>query len=674
MDEGYGGLTMKKILAIVLALLILLFSGSSFAASGDVSTSASYYSAVERILSLGIMDNVGSGTFKPNDSTTREQFAKLIIITAGLGDSADTMKGSTVFSDVPSNGANSGYINLCISKGYMTGMADGKFHPKDAITYSQAVTAMIKVLGYTNADIPGTWPKNYMEKAKALGISSELTLSTGSNVPRWAMAQMLDVLLDTTVKSGNAADAAKTLAETSGLTTDILYTVYSKPEVYYKANLVNSKLGTIDLSGSLSIVRNSADHSTSPVTVINGEALKASDIKDFNIVYQVSDKSGKNKYVLVIDNKLSGTITGILPNKYTPKQVQVDGTTYDLDKDFSTARLSGTNSFNINDSVTLLLGYDGKVADIQEALYSDNSSFAFVKNYTSITSNDAANYGLKKYTVKLMMSNGSINNFDCNNDPSPLKGKLVIYKKLSNGSVTLTGIDYSTPGQLTIRKDDRQILTNYDNYINYFSGNVKIFNFISNANEVDAQAEILNWSDLPAGVLQSGDVLYMNKTGSFEDVNLILLNNISVKDYKLGVVKTYRNLSTPSSPSYSFTITVDGKDLSYNTTSNDYGISTGSVLKVAINGNSISNILEVKFPDTQSSMIQAVDKDRIRANSRTYSFADNSLIYLVDSTGSAKTIENSQLRTDTVYGDVSIYTDVPSASGGKAELVIIRSN
>lgn len=665
---------MKKILALALALIILLFSGSSFAASGDVSTGASYYGAVERVLSLGIMDNVGSGTFKPNDPATREQFAKLIVITAGLGDSADTMKGSTVFSDVPANGEYNGYINLSISKGYMSGMADGKFHPKDAVTFSQAITAMIKLLGYTDADMPGTWPKNYMEKAKALGISSGLTMSAGSSIPRWAIAQMLDILLDTAVKSGNAGETAKTLADTSGLTTDIMYTVYSKPEIYTKANVVNSKLGTIDISGSLSIVRNSVDHSTNPVKAINGEALKAGDIKDFNVVYQVSDKSGKNKYVLVIDNKLSGTINGILPDKYTPKQVQVDGTTYDLDKNFSTAKLSGANSFGIDDTVTLLLGYDGKVVDIQEALYSDNSSFAFVKNYTGITSNDASNFGLKKYTVKLLMSNGSVNTFDCNNDPSPLKGKLVIFTKLANGSVTLTGVDYSTPGQMTIRKDDRQILTNYDNNINYFSGNVKIFNFISNPDEVDAQAEVLNWSDLPSGVLQSGDVLFMNKTGSFEDVNLILLNNIAVKEYKLGVVKTYRNLSTPDKPSFSFTITVDGKDFNYTTTANDYGISAGSVVKVTLNGSSISNILEIKYPDTQASMIQAVDKDRIRANSRTYNFADNNLIYLIDSTGSAKTIENSQLRTDTVYGSVSVYTDISSASGGKAELVIVRSN
>ena len=665
---------MKKILAIILIVSILSLSGAVFAAYKDVPASAAYYSAVERVTSLGLMDNSGSGTFKPKDATTRAQFAKLIVIAAGLSDSADSMKGTTVFSDVPAEGEYNGYINICLSKGYMAGLADGKFHPADAITFSQAVTAMIRVLGYSDTDIPGTWPRNYMEKAKALGLANGLALTTNSSMPRWAMAQMLDTLLDTRVKTANASETTKTLAEASGLTVGTMYSVYSKPEVYYKARLVNSKLGSIDLGGSLSIVRNSVDNSTSPATTTIGEAIKANEIVDFNVVYQVSDKSGKNKYVMVIDNKVSGTITGILPNKYAPQQIEMDGTAYSLDKSFSTEKLTGTNSFSLEDSVTLLLGCDGKVVDMQEALYSDNSSFAFVKNYTSITTNDAANFGFKIYTVKLLMSNGSVNTFDTNSDPSALKGKLVIYTKLSDGSVTLKDLNYSTPGEVNIKKDERKILSNSNNYSNDISGNVKIFNFLSNDDEVDAQAQVLNWSDLPSGMLQSGKVLFMNKTGSFDDVNLILLNNVTGKDYKLGVVKAYRNLSTPEKPSYSFTITIEGKDYSYAAASNDYGISAGSVIKVSLQGNSISNIMEIKYPDTQASMIQAVDNDRIRANSITYRFAGSKIIYLVDSSGSVKAIETSQLRTDTLYGQVAIYTDIAAASGGKAEMVVVRSN
>lgn len=664
---------MKKLMALILALVILTPSGTVYAAYKDVPENAVYHAAVERVTTLGLMDNSESNTFKPQDPTTREQFAKLTVIAAGLSDAAETMKGSAAFPDVPANGDYNGYINVSLSKGYMSGLADGRFHPEAPVTFAQAVTAMIRVLGYTDADISGVWPKNYIEKAKALGLTGSLSPGVNSEVPRWAMAQMLDVLLDTRVKTANAQDVAKTLAEASGLTVSTMYSVFSRPEVYQKTVLVNSKLGSVDFSGNPSIVRNSADNSTSPVTVINGEAIDLSEIKDFNIVYQVSDKSGKNKYILVIDNKITGTLTGILPNKYAPQQIEVDGRVYSLDRYFNTGKLSGAGSFSLSDGVTLLLGCDGKVVDMQEALYSDNLSFAFVMNYASFISNDAANYGFRKYTVKLLMSNGSVNTFDVSADPSPLKGKLVIFTKNSDGSVSLKDINYSTPGEIYIDKTNRKILSNNNNYSNDIAGNVKIFNFISNEAEVDAQASVMSWADLPSGVLQSGKVLFMNTTGSFEDVNFILLNNVTAKNYKLGIIKAYRNLSTEDKPSYSFTLTIEGRDYTYNTASNISGTGVGSVVKVNLQGNAVNNIMQAIFPDTQSTVIQAVDSGRMRVNSRTYEFADNKLIYLLDGAGNVKTIETSQLRTDALYTQIEVYTDIDYISGGKAELIVVKS-
>lgn len=664
---------MKKCIALVMTLTILTLYSSAYATYKDVPENAAYYKAVERVSSLGLMDSLGDSNFKPAEATTREQFAKLIVLVSGLSDAADTMKGSTVFSDVAQNGIYNGYINVCLTKGYMAGLADGKFHPAEPVTYAQAVTAIIRALGYSDSDIPGTWPKNYIEKAKALGIAEGLSLNSGSKVPRWAMAQMLDVVLDTKVKTNGTQDIAKTLSETSGLTVGTMYSVYSKPEVYYSSNVMNSRLGNVDLSGKLDIVRNSVDHSTNPDAETNGESIKPTELKDFNVVYQVSDKSGMNKFVLVIDNQITGTLTGILPNKYAPQQVEVDGKAYQLDKSFLSSKLTGTGSFNLDDGVTLLLGVDGKVVDILETLYTDNSSFAFVMNYTAVTSNETATYGLKKYSVKLLMVNGSVNTFDTGSDPSSFKGKLVIFKKNPDGSVTLVNPNYSTTGEISIDKENKKILSNYGNYSNDISGNVKIFNYISNEEEVDAQAAILSWSDLPSGVLQSGKVLFLNKTGSFEDVNLILLNNVSLKEYKLGIVKGVKSQPQGNNKSYVYTLAVDGKEITYTASGDVNGVGMGSVVKVSMNGNIVNNILEIKYPDTQSSMIQAVDKDRIRANSRSYTFADDKLIYLLDQAGKIKTIETSQLRTDELYDQVAIYTDIAFASGGEAELIVVRS-
>lgn len=664
---------MKRFLALLVALSILTLSGTVLAASSDMPASSAYYDAVSRVTSLGLMDNAANNAFKPNDATTREQFARLIVMAAGLGDSADSMQGPTIFPDVPANGEDNGCINLSISKGYMAGLADGKFHPSEAVTYAQAVTAMIRVLGYTDADIPGTWPQNYIAKAKALGLAVNSSLTAASKVSRGIMAQMLDVLLDTKIKAANTQEASKTLAEASGLTTAGMYTVYSKPVVYHKAGVANSSLGGIDLSGKLSIVKNSVDNSTDPATTKYGESIKPGDLQEYNILYQVSDKSGKNKYVLVIDNRVTGTLTGILPDKKTPQKVEIDGRQYEIDNTFAVSKLTGSDSFNLGDNVTLLLGYDGKAVDIRDALYSDNSNFAFVINYGVYKTTDKYDYGSARYTVKLLLSNGSTDDFECNTTPSALKGKLVQYAKESNNSVDLTSLDYSSAGQAIIDKDNRKLFWNGSYYGNDITGNVKVFNFISNNSGMDAQAEVLSWSDVPS-VLQSGQIIYMNKTGEFDDVNLMLLDNVSSSSYQMGFVKSIKKNTAPGKSSYALAIIVNGKDYNYEIPANDYGIVNGSVVRVTLLNNSIDNIVEVRYPDTQSTTIRAVDKDRIRISNRTYTFADNKYIYMIDSTGGLKSIDTTQLRTDALYDQVSVYTDVSYSVGGKAQIVVVRSN
>jgi len=218
----------KKIVSVILAFTIMLLycNAEVFAKYSDVPGNAQYSDAVERITALGIMSASQDNKFFPDNMVTREQLAKIIILAANLGSMADMMKGSTVFADVPVDSWSSGYINYAVNKGYMAGMPDGKFHPADNVTFAQVCTALIKMLGYTDSDLMGNWPYNYIEKAKTLGITDGINLKDGDFVPRWAMAVMADRLLNTSVKSGSqsgstssgtGSDSGKKYAESTGL-------------------------------------------------------------------------------------------------------------------------------------------------------------------------------------------------------------------------------------------------------------------------------------------------------------------------------------------------------------------------------------------------------------------------------------------------------------------------
>lgn len=208
---------MKRVLAVFLSFVFILglLSSVSFAAYKDIPSNASYKSSVERLNKLGIM--VYKNKFSPNSFITRGEFAQIIVTISNLNDQASLYKGYSQYPDIKANTQLAGCVNLVVQKKFMTPLADNKFHPSDALTFAQATTALVRMLGYSDSDLSGIWPQNYIDKAMDLGLIKGLSLSPSQKVPRWAMALMLDRLLDTYVKSANANDTAKKFYESTGL-------------------------------------------------------------------------------------------------------------------------------------------------------------------------------------------------------------------------------------------------------------------------------------------------------------------------------------------------------------------------------------------------------------------------------------------------------------------------
>jgi len=89
--------------------------------------------AIEALASRGIINGMGQGTFMPNKTMTRAEFAA--IVTRALGLAA---KDTKVFSDVPSSKWYAGYIGTANSSGIVNGVGNGKFNPEGTITRQEA--------------------------------------------------------------------------------------------------------------------------------------------------------------------------------------------------------------------------------------------------------------------------------------------------------------------------------------------------------------------------------------------------------------------------------------------------------------------------------------------------------------------------------------------------------
>lgn len=169
----------RKIISLFLVLLFV-FSPAS-AAFSDISDSKLAQTA-SVLDALGIMQGVGDNRFDPNSSLTRAQFCKLAVTALGFSD-VSAYGSYTIFPDVKNTHWAAQYINAAVrhpelkDQAIIRGYADGTFGPDKIVNYGEVCTMLLRMLGYTEADIGPFWPADYIARAQSLGLTKDVSLS-----------------------------------------------------------------------------------------------------------------------------------------------------------------------------------------------------------------------------------------------------------------------------------------------------------------------------------------------------------------------------------------------------------------------------------------------------------------------------------------------------------------
>ncbi|MDF2520490.1 MAG: S-layer protein [Clostridia bacterium] len=195
---------MKRFIVILVSFIIVLGSiipAISADSSGSVKTGST--EQLEQLAALGVFSKNSSGDLEADKAITREAFAKVLLYISGQEDKAALYKNNTLFKDVKSNRWSNGYIGAAYTLGYLKPMPDGLFHPADAVTYTQAASVFVKLLGYTDSDLSGNWPYNYFNLMENLGIFEAGAYQAADSITREEMAVMLDRLLQTEIKGSD---------------------------------------------------------------------------------------------------------------------------------------------------------------------------------------------------------------------------------------------------------------------------------------------------------------------------------------------------------------------------------------------------------------------------------------------------------------------------------------
>ena len=159
--------------------------------------------AVESLRLMGVLDGYGDGTFRPDRQLTRAQFCKMVTYMVDGAGELGRYRAVTVFPDIKPSHWAAGYINLAAKgRNIIAGYPDGKFYPERTVTLGQAVTILLRLLGYKDEDVGGVWPDSYMAVGAAAGLTDGVGTDGNAPLTRAQAAKLFVNLLRAQQKEG----------------------------------------------------------------------------------------------------------------------------------------------------------------------------------------------------------------------------------------------------------------------------------------------------------------------------------------------------------------------------------------------------------------------------------------------------------------------------------------
>ena len=467
---------MKKRVFSLLLALVLTLSAAAIPASAAESfsdvTDKKTAQNVEVLRLLGVIEGNGAGQFNPSGLLTRAEFCKMVVVLMGKGSDAMRYKTVTIFPDVRATHWAAGYINLAVRQSepkLLAGLPDGTFQPDSYITYGQAVTILMRVLGFADKDSGGIWPDGYINLAKSTGVSAGVNLTGSANITRAQAAQLFVNVLSTgkdgkgyTPAGCTKGDKEVTLVSMNGdklrisgekdpktLVRPSSSSALNGLKGYLLTNsdgkvvtFVPKTSSTTGAAVSNAAVILPADKSTSGISALtdgrtdytvyrNGvlssvSALRKNDVVTYDAV---------SNTVYACDTRVTVYYESCEPSPSAPVSIKVlGGTQFDV---LPTAQQS-LSKFKPGKTMTLLLTSDGTVAGAVENDYSARG------NAIGIVSGSKVQLLCGSTTIDLSLTGMTVD--------SKLDGKLVSISSSSKTSVGLYAKTGGVSGDLNVRE------------------------------------------------------------------------------------------------------------------------------------------------------------------------------------------------------------------------------
>lgn len=712
---------------------------------------------------LNIMSGDPDGNMRLDDAVSRAEFSKMAVTASSYKNSVASSLAFSPFPDVTYKHWAAPYVKVAVSGGIVSGYPNGTFEPETTVLYEEAVTMMLRVLGYKDEDFGNSWPSGQLGIAENIDLTDDIDCVAGDVMTRRDVAKLVYNALKTELKDLStelsvavfdvriSEDAAliathsedTTIASDSILTSEgtykldielnrdyvgmkgdiavknnkklvgfipdgdsrateeyIVYSTFDNKVLAYK----NGSITQLDVNDGIKVYNGTAqttfgmikqsvelgdkirvkrleagdiDYITytegnllGPVTAMgsnwqslwqtpadvsitrDGASVSASAIKSYDILYYLPDMN----MVMAYSNKVTGIYETAEPNRDAPTSIIVSGKSYKIECSNAFNKIHSGGEFEYGDTVTLLLGKDGEVADV----ISPSATVENVVGYVIGTGIKEYNSGnvdtFKNYYIKVVQPDGNTYEYVTDRDYSESLnsiGKI----DFSNGYARIVDVSTSSVGG-TFNWSSKKFGSDK------VSSSVNILDIGTRDNSIGSMYAKVYGQRLDGLSIAEKNVLYAEKNSSGEIITLIL-DNVTGDAYEYGLVVS--TMSTASTKSYTYM--VDGNRYT-TTTSGNYSIGRGVAVKIMGRAESPNSLNKIESVSGKPTMVSS---NKIAIAGNTYELSDKVACYKDESSLEAEYSMISIYDVIEKYSDCKItaYYDKTIKSGGRVRVLVV---
>ena len=341
----------KRLLAFLLAVsMAVSMLALPAAAAGNANT------AVQLSITLDGMDSTQTAAL--NAVVTRGAFARMLVAYSTFRESVGSQGAvGTLYKDLPGSSAYAPYVRIAVQQGWMSGYTDGTFRPDNAVTLEEAVTAVLKLLGYKMTELSGSFPQAQLNKASELGLRNQLDRQQGEALNYEECA----ILMYNTLTANSASGSA--------YGTSLGFTV-SNGQVDTSSVMMSSLKGPFIADGATQLP-------FTPASIYRNDKVSGSaELNQYDVYYY----SESLQTVWIYTRRAAGRITAVSPSASAPTSVTVAGSTYTLGSSAVASQVSSLNGGGVGQVVTLLLGMNNEAAGIVTGEEADSVFYGVVQS------------------------------------------------------------------------------------------------------------------------------------------------------------------------------------------------------------------------------------------------------------------------------------------------------